>query len=196
MKTVVSCNDKIVVWNNQNKVVTKVIKRMGALAIAHGDAEVITTYSGTQVQLSDDIVATPALGIDPSIEIWNIESGMVLLKINEVPPHYSFRFPFLNLEYTYGLNKVVDVDGVSSVTIRVFNDEGLHDGRQYEEEDKPEKQATITFSSHCIGDGLFKVNCSFFPSKVKFKLHYIYISSYVVQKLYVIVFCVNLIFCF
>ena len=150
MKTVVSCDDKMIVWSNQNFFVTKVIRREGAFKIAHGDMGVDATYSGTQVQLSNDIVATPALGIDPSIEIWNIESGMILLKINEIPEHYCLNFPFLNLEYNYGLNKVLDIDGVNPVTVRVFHDEGLDDGRQVEEEEKPVQQATITRFHHII----------------------------------------------
>ena len=150
MNTVVSSDYKIIVWSNKNLCITKVIQREGSIEVVNTDMGAVATYSGTEIQLSNDIVATPALGIDRRIEIWNIETGMLLLKINEDPDHYCLSFPFLNLEYNYGLNKVLDIYGSNPSTVRVFCDEGLNDDRQIETEEKPEQQVIITRFHHII----------------------------------------------
>jgi hypothetical protein len=62
LKTVVSCNDKILVWNNTNTVVTKVINRVGSLVSFHDVLGEVAMFAGTDIKLANDIVVTPALG--------------------------------------------------------------------------------------------------------------------------------------
>ena len=121
VKTVVSFNDKILVWSNHEASVSKVIQRVGSLTVMY-EGELVANYSGTALQLANDIVVTPALGVDAAIEVWNINTGDLVHRIEEHCLNFSLKFPYLNLEYC-GQSKVFDLDAPGRPELlRVFSD--------------------------------------------------------------------------
>ena len=145
LKTVVSCNDKILVWNNTNTVVTKVINRVGSLVSFHDDLGEVARFAGTDIKLANDIVVTPALGTGTGMEIWNLNSSELVHRVEEEFLHYSLHFPILNLEYS-GLSQVLLLDDKSPTIKRVFNDDMLND--IWPDDGIPVKQTFITLFHH------------------------------------------------
>jgi WD40 repeat protein len=143
LKTVVSCDDKILVWNNTNTIVTKVINR----GTNHNDlvSQVYPIFGGTDIKLANDIVVTPALGADTGMEIWNINSGELVHRVEEEFLHYNLHFPILNLEYS-GRSRVLLLDDISPSIKRVFDDDMLNDIWPVDE--MPVKQTFITLFHH------------------------------------------------
>ena len=150
LKTVVSCNDKILVWNNTNAVVAKVINRVGSLVSYHDDLGEVARFAGTDIKLANDIIVTPALGSETGMEIWNINSGELVHRVEEEFLHYSLHFPILNLEYS-GLSRVFLLDDISPTIKRVFNDDILNDS--WPDDGMPVKQTFITLFHHITLSG-------------------------------------------
>ena len=148
LKTVVSCNDKILVWNNTNTEVTKVINRVGSLVINHEDLGQVSSFAGTDIKLANEIVVTPALGSWPlltAIEIYDINTSNLIARVEENFLNYSLHFPILNLEYS-GKSKVILLDDVIPTIKRVFDDDMLND--IWSDDEMPVKQTFVTQFQH------------------------------------------------